>query len=101
MPKIKIPWQKVLQHWALVQGLNITELNSAGNTGEKINFFKQGCAVRGGGFEMGELSYQTSDQLKIDENPFCKKGSVWILLAGNTKGGSITVLLTSCLTGLG
>jgi hypothetical protein len=24
----------------------------------------------------------------------------WFIQAGNTKGGSITVLLTSCLTGL-
>jgi hypothetical protein len=30
----------------------------------------------------------------------CKKNSILTMTPGNTKGGSITVLLTSCLTGL-
>jgi hypothetical protein len=41
---------------------------------------------------------QSLDVYKIDTNN--KQQFVLLYKAGNTKGGSITVLLTSCLTGL-
>jgi len=54
-------------------------------------------------FLQGEKKFGERKFARLLASNFCGQPKALVLLrlfAGNTKGGSITVLLTSCLTGL-
>ncbi len=62
------------------------------NSVKKLDLFRATCSI---------IPY--SNDMNIPKDPY--KSSIlntplWYAPAGNTKGGSITVPLTSCLTGL-